>query len=739
MPMYFFIIIIFFSLVSLSALIGLYWGGYLGKDKKNVAVVIKPPISGNLLVDDIDVEDLLHRRETAKVLADYLLDNPNLKHAVGVSITGTWGTGKSTFLHFLSLALQERNCMPIIFDPWTEQSTDIRKDLFRKIGELFGKNDQLSVLWHNYTDYIKVTNVTGWFSLCLLAVQRFFVQEELSLSSLKNKLREELCYLKDPVVIFIDDSDRLEANGFREVLSLIRCSIDLPRIIFVVAYDPERAKEMLKEVGGEHFMRKMFNVSQPLLPLGNSDLYKFLGDSAKAMKLPFECRDNSFGKLSIKDYLPTFRDAKSYLNLIYKDYQEYKNFADNENLCWEKWGVLELLKYTDMYTYSLLKNNPQALLEEKKKYVLNDNQYVLKEGTGNLENKTFNLLHYLFSTNNNDKPFDITSVVYYDCYFNPVFSDRFITEEEYFSIKTEHYKEAFSKYLGSDKTNLPMLVAEALHYLGRSNCLLALEALVMAYDEQKKIKSLDEIYSQDNYRRLAKIVDDHPCLGVLAWQVLANFVEHNSESEWMEEHCQSTLYPGAMVALMNSVIMNNDPDQYLGADYYCYKVLKRMVTDGQTCYADIIWMVGGCNAPNLPSEFLTDFLNEHFLDCIAYTLTFIVNENMNYVVAKSSAMITLFDTYSNFVETINRWKDGNRYDSDILHQYEQIVTFTQLLTSHNSQRYQLSAYPAIEPYKPKESICTTPIQKVYIEKEFWENKSRYKIPSDYYFAMNANV
>lgn len=115
--MYFFIIIIFFSLVSLSALIGLYWGGYLGKDKKNVAVVIKPPISGNLLVDDIDVEDLLHRRETAKVLADYLLDNPNLKHAVGVSITGTWGTGKSTFLHFLSLALQERICMPIIFDP----------------------------------------------------------------------------------------------------------------------------------------------------------------------------------------------------------------------------------------------------------------------------------------------------------------------------------------------------------------------------------------------------------------------------------------------------------------------------------------------------------------------------------------------------------------------------------------------------------------------------------------------
>lgn len=72
----------------------------------------------------------------------------------------------------------------------------------------------------------------------------------------------------------------------------------------------------------------------------------------------------------------------------------------------------------------------------------------------------------------------------------------------------------------------------------------------------------------------------------------------------MEEHCQSTLYPGAMVALMNSVIMNNDPDQYLDADYYCYKILKRMVADGQTYYADIIWMVGGCNAPNLPSEFL---------------------------------------------------------------------------------------------------------------------------------------
>lgn len=109
--MYFFIIIIFFSLLLLCALIGLYWGGYLGKGKKKVAVVSKQSVSSNLLVDDVDVKDLLHRRETAKVLADYLLDNPNLKHAVGVAVTGTWGTGKSTFLHFLSLALQERNCM----------------------------------------------------------------------------------------------------------------------------------------------------------------------------------------------------------------------------------------------------------------------------------------------------------------------------------------------------------------------------------------------------------------------------------------------------------------------------------------------------------------------------------------------------------------------------------------------------------------------------------------------------
>lgn len=736
--MYFFIIIIFFSLLLLCLLISLYWGGYLGKGKKKVAAVTKQPVSDNLLVDDVDVEDLLHRRETAKVLADYLLDNPNLKHAVGVSITGTWGTGKSTFLHFLSLALQERNCMPIIFDPWTEQSTDIRKDLYRKIGELFGKNDQLSVLWHNYTDSIKVTNVTGWFSLCLLAVQRFFVQEELSLSSLKNELREELCRLKDPIVIFIDDSDRLEANGFKEVLSLIRCSIDLPRIVFVVAYDPDRAKEMLKDVGGDHFMRKMFNVSQPLLPLGSSDIYKFLGDSAKVMKLPFECGAKSFGQLSIREYLPTLRDAKSYLNLIYKDYQEYENFANNENLCWEKWGMLELLKHTDIYTYSLLKNNPQALLEEKTMCVLSEKQYVLKESAKNLENRTFNLLYSLFSTNIHDRPFNITSVVYYICYFDPVFPDSFITEEEYLDIKTDSYKEAFSDYLGSGKTNLPMMVTKALRYLGGSKCFLALEALVMAYDEQNKVISFSEIFLTGKYWRLAKVVANHPCLGVLAWQVLANFAENKSESEWMNEHCLSTLYPGAIVALMNSVMINNDPDQYLDADYYCYRILKRMVADGQTCYADIIWMVGGCNAPNLTEEFLNSFLDTHFLDCIEYTLTFIKNKGGIYVVAKSDAMVALFGTYRNFTETIDRWKKEKRYDNEMLHQYNQIVTFTQLLTPHNSQHYLLSAYPAIEKYKPMVRMCTL-IQEVCINKDFWENKPRYKCPYNYYFAVDANI
>ena len=60
----------------------------------------------------------------------------------------------------------------------------------------------------------------------------------------------------------------------------------------------------------------------------------------------------------------------------------YKDNAIVEFLVWSKWLLLELLKFTDHYTYQRLKEDPHSLLEINTKREMIDESYVLKKDSG---------------------------------------------------------------------------------------------------------------------------------------------------------------------------------------------------------------------------------------------------------------------------------------------------------------------------------------------------------------------
>ena len=63
------------------------------------------------------------------------------------------------------------------------------------------------------------------------------------------KLEEALSALDKPIVVVLDDIDRLETSEIRDVFKLVRLTANFPNIIYIVAFDRERVEEALGEQG----------------------------------------------------------------------------------------------------------------------------------------------------------------------------------------------------------------------------------------------------------------------------------------------------------------------------------------------------------------------------------------------------------------------------------------------------------------------------------------------------------
>jgi hypothetical protein len=86
-----------------------------------------------------------------------------------------------------------------------------------------------------------------------------------SISKRKMELIGALKLLSRPIVVFVDDLDRLEPREAVEVLRLIRAVADFPNIIYVLSYDPTVVAQTLSKAvqvdDGAAFLEKIVQVS----------------------------------------------------------------------------------------------------------------------------------------------------------------------------------------------------------------------------------------------------------------------------------------------------------------------------------------------------------------------------------------------------------------------------------------------------------------------------------------------
>ena len=104
------------------------------------------------------------------------------------------------------------------------------------------------------------------------AVSRFlglFKKSKLSMERIRQSVIGELEKIDVPIVVLVDEIDRLDDDEIKTVCQLVRSVMDFPNISYVLAYDERRVIQALGSVGsprmvpanaeqrGAHFLEKI--------------------------------------------------------------------------------------------------------------------------------------------------------------------------------------------------------------------------------------------------------------------------------------------------------------------------------------------------------------------------------------------------------------------------------------------------------------------------------------------------
>lgn len=579
-----------------------------------------------------------------------------------------------------------------------------------------------------------------------MTIRYLFYTKASTVSERRLHLRDVMKQRKNPIVVFIDDCDRLYSESLKDIFSLIRTTADLPNLVIIAAYDPVRVDNLLKDYGGKYFLNKMFNLTHPLTRLSEQVAKKYLADNIRGNhKLPVSSNELLFERIDVTRFLPTLRDCKAYLNMVQKDYMHYKDNAIVEFLVWSKWLLLELLKFTDRYTYQRLKDNPQSLLDINTKREMIDESYVLKKD-GGLSDDVSDLINAIL-----DKMlletymYDIRVPEILPFYFSADIPSSYLTNKLYkdnIYVQTDDRIRTLSIMLNDEEFYVKQLVTEIV-YTERDNskALSLVVDMLEAYVRILKGQSFNELSKSMEYLRYVKVLERHLYLGGLADRILDYELEINKPNSIPHEpasvYVNSTIHSYAVLAVMADVMKFKDVESYAGVDKLFVKKLSAVALKPDVNYEDIVWICSDCVAPNLYDDFLKDFLDNHFLDLLPMTLAFNHDEKEQFIVARHDALKALFDTYDNYKRYITRWQEEQRFDKDILKQHYDLVFMTGIMYKQNVNQFSQHLYPALKPYD-NHQFYYAPFSSIRIKKEFWQNKSRFKHMGNYFFTVDAN-
>ena len=300
-------------------------------------------------------------------------------------IEGEWGSGKTSFINMVceSLLKQSPEFKIIEFKPWLHSSHENLIAAYFKIlrensGDIFGDNNDIKEILGHVID-IFTPAVGAVVNLATAGMWGKSVERVMDLSSEKlkqpptlesqyNKIKEILREAREknddkrPILVVIDDLDRLDSDEIKIMLKLVKSVGNLPNVIYILAYNRDYIKKAIDK-DMPQFLEKIVQLPIPIPKPTQNKLTTILTD--------YELKDffNNINRNSIRwqeiieagiyYYIKNPRNISLLANTI-----KFRFSAISKNLDTIELFALEALRLFDTELWEWIKNNKNSVVGE---------------------------------------------------------------------------------------------------------------------------------------------------------------------------------------------------------------------------------------------------------------------------------------------------------------------------------------------------------------------------------------
>lgn len=323
-----------------------------------------------ILVQETDVEyDLFKRDDIINQLYRSITYAEPEKSYV-ISLEGAWGTGKTTIINNVKkLIADDWNADDYIiiddFDPWLYGSQEAL--LYAMYDTLLS---HLQISYSTYTSKKLIDGILGIVAEEHVAGNLLYSYVSVYNDSIENvnKLKGRISTLiqtSDKKIVFIiDNLDRASDSNIIFLFKLISLVFDLPRIVYVLAFEKERIEKVLNETQefNSRFTEKIIQQEITVYPIEKEQLKRIYSECVFNLLIAYGEPINRLEEYkSIVDVLvketPNLRAFKRIINTIFTQV-----FCDNRLLNRRDLLGVEVIRFLNLELYMEIQKHRDYLV-----------------------------------------------------------------------------------------------------------------------------------------------------------------------------------------------------------------------------------------------------------------------------------------------------------------------------------------------------------------------------------------
>jgi len=317
----------------------------------------------------VEAQDALERGPLVDELGR-LVASP--RNSVSLGLEGSWGSGKTTLLWWIACRLRRTGHEVVWFQTWDYREPHrLVEEYFRRLGKALKAQGVLTgggrALRRLASGLVQLSGGRAREVMHATVGDRLTESTEVA----RLELQAALATIEQPIVVIVDDLDRLEADELLAILRAFRLVTDLPNLKHLFAYDRDQLAKTLfpDDPGGTRARDYLAKIIQTEFTLGvpPAALAARLLDDALAPLLETldeAARDRFSGRLStelrrvLREALPTPREVRRVVAATAWIWQRMRRHVDLMDLF-----LVCVLHYRFPRTYSAVRSHREWFTE----------------------------------------------------------------------------------------------------------------------------------------------------------------------------------------------------------------------------------------------------------------------------------------------------------------------------------------------------------------------------------------